>query len=285
MIKPDYESNDVKLYRGDCLEVMAEIPDGTADLVVTSPPYYNARPEYSSWNTYEEYLFFIKKTFILVKNILRTGCIFALNVSCVIEPRIKRKSESIRRPIPFDCVVMAGNIGLTFIDDIIWQKPDGASSRARNFARHRRPVAYKPFQITEYILIFRDTTAGLIDDVIHRHTKEQIQSSLVKNKYERTNIWSIPPRNDIEHPAVFPAELAEKIIRYYSFIGDTVLDPFMGSGTTGIAAIRTRRRFTGIELDPEYFEIARQRIETRGHYKIRKRVESDGFGFNIKRNK
>lgn len=248
------------LWLGDCLEEMDGIEDGSIDLIFTSPPYYNAR-EYASFETYPDYLEFLYQAFVKFERLLKPARLFVLNVSCVIEAREHRNSESVRYPIPFDSVQLAQKAGFKFIDDIIWKKPDGASSRAIKFSHHRRPVAYKPFTVTEYILVFRKASPLLLDDVIRSHTEEQITKSLVTGEYERENVWSIPPCTSKHHPAVFPIELANKVIRYYSYIDDIILDPFFGSGTTLEAAMRNNRRSIGIEKDTHYFNVAQQRLE------------------------
>jgi DNA modification methylase len=183
-----------------------------------------------------------------------------VNLSCVIEPRAGRSQESTRRPIPFDFVHIAQDAGYKFLDDIVWQKPDGASGRAVKFAHHRRPVAYKPFTVTEYLLVFRRADGGLLDNAIRSHDAQTIAASLIGDGYERTNVWRIPPTHDAEHPAVFPLALAQRVVAYYSFVGDTVLDAFMGTGTTGAACRELGRRFVGIERDGGYFATAEHRL-------------------------
>jgi DNA modification methylase len=146
----------------------------------------------------------------------------------------------------------------TFLDDIIWVKPDGASNRAIKFSHHRRPVAYKTFNVTEYILVF-SKPGCLLDKSIRSHSQEIIKKSEVTDGYERTNIWKINPERG-NHPAPFPLELATKAISYYSFCGDTILDMFIGSGTTAIACINTGRNYIGIEKEEKYYRIAEERI-------------------------
>ncbi len=88
-----------------------------------------------------------------------------------------------------------------------------------------------------------------------------MQESKVNDDYERTNIWRIQPAYDTRHPAIFPVELAEKVISYYSFKGDMVLDPFAGIGTVGEAATKLERRFALIEQDEQYLETIRERAK------------------------
>jgi len=241
---------------GDCLEVMKQIPDKSIDMILTSPPYFNAR-EYSQYSSYEEYLSFIDTVFSCARSKVKQGGILVLNLSCVIIARKKRSEESIRLPIPFDVCSMLSK-DWNFLDDILWVKPDGASNRAIKFSHHRRPVAYKTFNVTEYVLVF-SKRGCLLDKSIRRHSWEIIKKSLVTDGYERTNVWNICPERN-QHPAPFPLSLANKCVSYYSFIGDTVLDPFMGSGTTAVACINTGRNFIGIEKEEKYCRIAEERI-------------------------
>jgi DNA modification methylase len=249
-----------QLHLGDCLEIMPTLADNSIDLLFTSPPYFNAR-EYIAFVSYAEYLDFIERFVEQAKRLIKPDRILIINVSCVIEAREKRSMESTRLPIPFDCAQIAMGAGFKFIDDIIWQKPDGAAAlRGLQFSQSRRPLAYKPFGVTEYLLVFKNGD-GLLDKVIRSHPQETINSSLVNGGYERTNVWKIQPVTNSEHPAAFPLALADKVIRYYSYVGNTVLDPFLGSGTTGVACMNTNRNFIGIEKDVGYFEIAKRRIE------------------------
>lgn len=250
----------MQLIHGDCLEKMKDIPDGSIDMMFTSPPYYNAR-EYSSYATYDVYLSFIRDFVRCVKPRLNNDGFLIINSSPVIVPRTSRYTESRRLAIPFDVNTICQTEGYKFIDDIIWEKPDAASSRARKFSHHRRPMAYKPYPVTEYIMVYRKTDAPLIDRGIRKHSPDIIHTSLVEGDYERTNVWRIPPCHTSQHPAVFPVSLAERVIRYYSFKTDIICDPFMGSGSTGVACVNTNRNFIGIEKDDKYFEIAKKRIE------------------------
>ena len=249
-----------KIYNMDCLEGMKEIENNYIKLIVTSPPYYNAK-DYSHWDTYQDYLIWLEEVFTECYRVLNDGRICCVNISVIIEPRAKRSEESKRIALPFHFVNIMESIGFKFLEDIIWVKPEGAvKNRNGRFSLDRQPVQYKPNVVNEYILVFQKPMKGLIDKIVRSYTGEIKQNSLIADGYERTNIWYMNPETKSKHPAPYPQELSDKCIRYYSYINDTILDPFMGSGTTAIACINTNRNYIGFELNKEYYEIAKNRI-------------------------
>ena len=251
---------------GDAEHILQTLPAGGVDLIFTSPPYYNARPEYDDYLSYEEYLLKIRKILHQSHRVLAEGRFFVINVSPVLIRRANRNEASKRIAVPFDIHRLFVEEGYDFIDDIIWEKPEGAgwaSGRGRRFAADRNPLQYKAVPVTEYILVYRKHTDKLIDWNIRSHPEPQlIEASKIGDGYERTNIWRITPASDKRHPAIFPAQLAEKVISYYSFKNDVVLDPFAGIGTVGKAAIKLERRFVLIEKEPKYVAVIRDEIQT-----------------------
>jgi len=246
----------INLYNQDCLVAMQQIKDESIDLIVTSPPYYNAR-QYSQYNSLDEYLSTMKQIFQNCFHKLKESRILAVNISCVIVPREKRSTQSYRLPLPFYFTNFLLDIGFEFLEDIIWVKPNGSvPNRNGGFFRHRKPLAYKPNCITEYILIFKKPSLKLIDKFLKNDEK-----SLVLGEYEKTNVWHMNPTKNKIHDATFPINLSNKIIRYYSYIGDTVLDPFSGLATTGISCLHLERNFIGIEKNTEYYEASKNRIK------------------------
>ncbi|MCC6300996.1 MAG: site-specific DNA-methyltransferase [Anaerolineales bacterium] len=248
--------------QGDSEELLQELPAGSVNLIFTSPPYYNARPEYTDYVTYEEYLLKIRKVIQNAHRVLAEGCFFVMNISPVLVRRASRNEASRRIAVPFDVHRLFIEEGYDFIDDIIWEKPEGAgwaTGRGRRFAADRNPLQYKPVPVTEYILVYRKHTEKLIDWNIRAHPdKETVKASKVGDNYDRTNIWKITPAHDQRHPAIFPVELAEKVISYYSFKNDVVLDPFAGIGTVGKAAAKLGRRFVLLEQNPKYISVMRE---------------------------
>lgn len=239
--------------KGDSQHLSKYIDAEEIDLVFTSPPYYDARLVYAEYATYAEYLDMLKNVFIECHKVLHEGRFLVVNISPVIVPRKNRASSSKRMPIPFDIAHILGEIGFEFVDDIQWKKPLGSSGhRGRRFSADRNPMQYKPAPVTENILVYRKKSTLLIDWFIrNHHSQDIIQRSKVKDGYEPSNVWDIQPANDPIHKAVFPFELASKVIQYYSFEDDVVLDPFAGVGTTGKAAASLNRRFVMIDLDAE----------------------------------
>lgn len=250
---------------GDSEEILQDLPAESVGLVFTSPPYYNARPEYADYITYEEYLLKLRKIIHNVHRVLAEGRFFVINVAPVLVRRSNRNEASKRIAVPFDVHRLFIEEGYDFVDDIIWQKPEGAgwaTGRGRRFAADRNPLQYKPVPVTEYILVYRKHTTKLIDWNIRSHpNQELVRASRIDDGYERTNIWRITPTYDKRHPAIFPPELAEKVITYYSFKEDLVLDPFAGIGTVGEAAVKLGRRFVLIEQNPEYVAVIRSRVK------------------------
>jgi len=251
---------------GDSEEILQDLPANSVNLVFTSPPYFNARPEYNDYIDYDEYLLKIRKIIRQVHRVLADGRFFVMNVSPVLIRRSNRNKSSKRIAVPFDMHRLFIEEQYDFIDDIIWEKPAGAgwaTGRGRRFAADRNPLQYKSVPVTEYVLVYRKKTEKLIDWNIRAHPKpDLVKQSKIADDYEKTNIWRITPTYDKRHPAIFPFELAEKVISYYSFKEDIVLDPFAGIGTTGKAAVKLGRRFVLIEKENQYLNIIKDEAKS-----------------------
>lgn len=255
-----------KLILGDCRAVLSDFPPDSVQLVFTSPPYFNAKPQCAEYRDYPSYLEFLGEVFESCHAVLAEGRFLVVNVSPVLVRRTSRSTSSRRLPIPFDLHPILEAIGYEFIDDIIWRKPAGAGwhlGRGRRFAADRQPLQYKPVTVTEYLLVYRKQTDRLIDwNLRHHPDPDAVKQSLILGDYATTNVWDIPPSSKKGHPAIFPDELANRVIRYYSFVGDLVLDPFAGSGTVGRVADDMERRYLLIEKRGDYFRDAQQAIQS-----------------------
>ena len=254
----------MKLMLGDCLERMKEIPDGSVDLTVTSPPYDNLRTYNGNNDHWGEHVW--KDVLADLYRITKDGGV----VVWVVGDATIKGSET---GTSFKQALWAMECGFRLHDTMIWRKDTFSS-----------PFPNRYHQVFEYMFVFskgNPASKNLIVDRKNKGFKEgkmpsfknitvrEADGSLSKRKVKglnefgkRFNVWDSPVsklRNG--HPAVFPYQLAHDHILSWSNEGDTVLDPFMGSGTTGVACVKTGRRFIGIELDEEYFKIASNRIE------------------------
>jgi len=245
---------------GDNKERLKIIKDEQIQLIFTSPPYYNARV-YSDYKSYEEYLKQMSQTLKECFRVLESGRFMLVNISPVITKRAGREFESIRYPIHFDFHKILSENGFYFVDEIIWIKPEfSVKNRVAGYAQTKMPLSYKPNCITESILVYRKKCDFLLDKNIKKYDK----SLRNDDKFDSTNCWYIAPKSDKFHPAVFPEELCEKVLKYYSFKGDCVLDPFAGSGTFGKVALKMERVPLLCEQNVEYAE----RILRSGFYEI-----------------
>ena len=257
---PDYLKNCIA--NGDVIKLLKKVENESVHLTFTSPPYYNAR-DYSIYNSYNSYLKFLWTAFKEVHRITKEGRFFILNTSPIIIPRTGRKYSSIRYPIPFDIHHEMIKMGWEYIDDIIWLKPEpSAKNRVAGFNMHRKPLAYKPNCVTETLMVYRKKSNKLIDWIFKQYPEEIIKTSKIKDGYETSNVWKIDPTSNKNHSAVFPIKLCDRVINYYSFEGDLVFDPFAGSGSVGISAIKNKRNFFLTEIDKEYFELLKQKFNS-----------------------
>ena len=248
----DFLKNVVVL--GDVRQTLKAVPDESFHLTFTSPPYYNAR-DYSIYKSYQEYLNFLEEVFCLTHQKTKEGRFLIVNTSPVIVPRVSRQHASKRYPIPFDIHGFLVKTGWEFIDDIVWEKPEtSVKNRNAGFLQHRKPLAYKPNPVTEYLMVYRKETDKLIDWNIRQYDRKTIEDSKVKDGYETSNVWKIQPKSDKVHSAVFPIDLCQRVIQYYSFRGDLLFDPFAGSGTFGRMAQILGRFFFLTERERKYFE-------------------------------
>lgn len=248
--------------QGDVREVLDKVPDDSIHLTFTSPPYYNAR-DYSIYSSYKEYLSFLEEVFKKVYRITKEGRFLIVNTSPIIIPRVGRQYSSKRYPIPYDLHPLLIQMGWEFIDDIIWEKPE-ASAKNRNagFLQHRKPLGYKPNPCTELIMVYRKKTDKLIDWNIKQYDKNVVNESKINGEFESSNIWKISPTFDKTHSAVFPIELCNKVIKFYSYMGDLIFDPFAGSGTLGKSAVNLNRYFFLVEKEKRYVERIKEIINT-----------------------
>ena len=261
-VSPSFMRNTV--VQGDVREVLKSVPDESIHLTFTSPPYYNAR-DYSIYESYNAYLDFLTEVFAEVHRVTKEGRFLIVNTSPIIIPRVSRAHASKRYPIPFDLHARLVGQGWEFIDDIVWLKPEtSVKNRNAGFLQHRKPLGYKPNAVTEYLMVYRKESDRLLDWNMKQYDLEIIEDSKIKSEYETSNVWKIDPTYDRTHSAVFPLELCSRVIRFYSYIGDLVFDPFGGSGTFGRAAQKLERFFFLTEQEEKYVERMKQDLGAKG---------------------
>jgi modification methylase len=228
-------------------EKMAELPDSSVHLMVTSPPY-NVGKVYDEDLTLDEYLAFLKRVWAETYRVLVTGGRACINVA-----NLGRKPY-----IPLHTFIARDMIELGFLmrGEIIWDK---AASASASTAWGSWQSATNPTlrDVHEYILVFSKGS-------YHRGRPKDRKDTITKDEFlEFTkSVWTFAAESarKIGHPAPFPVELPYRLIQLYTFEGEVVLDPFMGSGQTALAALKAGRHFVGYELNLEYRNLADKRI-------------------------
>lgn len=234
---------------GDSENTLRLLPENSIQLAFTSPPYYNAKI-YSDFRSYSDYLNKMNNVFKQCHRVIEDGRFLIVNVSPVITKRPGREFESIRYPIHFDFHRILEDAGFYFVDEIIWIKPEPcAKNRVGGYQQTRKALSYKPNCITESILVYRKKCSFLLDKNINEYKE---YDKYTDEEVDTANCWYISPKSDKTHPAVFPDELCRRILKYYSFEGDAILDPFAGSGTLGRVAYKMKRVPVMCEIDEDY---------------------------------
>ena len=229
------------------------LPDNSLHLMITSPPY-NACKEYDEDLSLNEYLNLLKGVFEETYRVLVPGGRAVINIA-----NLGRKPY-----IPLSSYVnqIMRDIGFLMRGEIIWDKSASAGSSCAwgSFKSASNPCLR---DIHEYILVFSKGDYKLPRSKIEK--EQRIDTIESKEFVEYTkSIWRFPTvsAKRIGHPAPFPVELPRRLIELYSFKDDIIFDPFMGSGSTCIAALETDRRYLGIDIDPEYCDLAKSRISS-----------------------
>lgn len=232
-------------------ENMKDIPNNSLHLMITSPPY-NVSKEYDNDLSLKEYLSLLKNCFTETYRVLVDGGRACINIA-----NIGRKPY-----IPLSDYVskIMIEIGFNMRGEIIWNKSAGAgiSTAWGSFQSASNPILR---DVHEYILIF---SKGNYKRERDKEEKELRKDNITKEEFiEWTkSVWTMNTESAkrIGHPAPFPEELPNRLIKLFSFTNDIVIDPFMGSGTTAIAAIKNNRNFVGYEINKEYINLANNRI-------------------------
>ena len=229
-------------------EQMVDLPEKSVHLMVTSPPY-NVGKDYDQDLTLEQYLHFLKKVWGEVLRVLVPGGRACINIA-----NLGRKPY-----IPLVSFIVRDMLDLGFLmrGEIIWNKAASASASTAwgSWLSATNPTLR---DVHEYILVFSKGK-------FRRENPTKRPATVTKDDFlELTkSVWTFPAESakKIGHPAPFPIELPRRLIQLYTFGGDVILDPFMGSGQTALAAIQSGRHYVGYEIDPSYVELAQSRVQ------------------------
>ena len=254
----DIGKEQIRFIHKDCLATMKEIPEVSVDLTVTSPPYDNLRT-YNGTLEWGEHVW--KPVLSELYRVMKDGGVVVWIVG--------------------DATIKGSETGTSFRQALYAMECKFNLHDTMIYTKHCMPTdpRLRYYQRFEYMFVLskgKPKAYNPIADVVSQQRNQSNGSDrqgdrlvCTKKKYKtlqmsiRGNVWPYDPRNQkINHPAVFPIKLAQDHVLSWSNEGDTVLDPFMGSGTTGVACVNTKRNFIGIEKDQTYFELAKKRIET-----------------------
>jgi site-specific DNA-methyltransferase (adenine-specific) len=240
------------------------IKPNSVALVVTSPPYFAGKAYEADLErdgvpaSYLEYLEMLEGVFAACVDKLEPGGRLAVNVA-----NLGRKPY---RSLSADVIgILQDRLGLLLRGEIIWKKGNGSSGSCAwgSYQSASNPVLR---DLTERVIV---ASKGRFDRAIDRRKRADAglpsEDSLFKDDFmsATTDLWDLPPESAtrVGHPAPFPVALPQRLIELYTFRGDVVLDPFMGSGSTAVAAVRTDRHYLGFDTDRTYVDAAKQRIE------------------------
>jgi len=228
-------------------ENMKELPDNCLHLMVTSPPY-NVSKEYDHDLSLKEYLAMLHNVFSETYRVLANG-----GRACVNVANLGRKPYI---PLSDHISNMMEEIGFLMRGEIIWHKGAGAgvSMAWGSWMSASNPVLR---DVHEYIMVFSKGS-------FTRQKSQEQENSIEKEQFMEwtKSVWTMNTESakKVGHPAPFPVELPYRLIQLYTFKNDVILDPFMGSGSTAIAAINSDRSYVGYDIDPEYVKLAQERI-------------------------
>lgn len=258
--------NEHILVNGDARN-LSFINDLSVHLVITSPPYWNLkkyRENPDQLGNLQDYYTFIDELSKVWKECYRV-LVPGGRLVCIVGDVCKSRRKFGRHlvvPLHADIIVSCKKIGFDNLNPIIWHKISNATYEVDNGSSGFLGKPFEPNGIIkndiEFILMQRKPGS------YRKPTNEQRHLSLIaKNDYKEwfSQFWNIPGASTKNHPAPFPYEVAYRLVRMFSFHGDTVLDPFCGTGTTLLAAIKTDRNSIGVEIDPFYCKIALARLE------------------------
>jgi site-specific DNA-methyltransferase (adenine-specific) len=257
-----FKTDNGILYNSSCLDILPLLSDNSIDMVITSPPY-NVGISYDTWNdnmTEEDYFIFVNKWISELKRLVKLGGRLGINIPVMGNNSEIKKSDKLVFYLD-KYIKSIENNKFNFRECITWIKSnaefDDNNFSGNNTAWGSFNSPSNPFcrSFSEFILIAHNELPKL------QHKGE---TDIIKEEFMKwtRNVWFMPTDTNKQHPAVFNEELPKRLMKLYTYIGDTILDPFMGSGTSALVAEKNNRRWIGIECSKKYCQLIKNRVET-----------------------
>jgi len=266
-----------KIYIADARD-MKEVPDESVQLIVTSPPYwqlkdYGSNKQIGFNDSFEDYINNLNLVWEECNRVLSPGCKLCINIGDQFARSIYYGRYKVI-PIRDEIVRYCETMGLDYMGAIIWQKvttcnTSGGATIMGSFPYPRNGILKLDY---EYILIFKKQ--GMVSNP-NKLIKEKSKLSIEEwNKYFSGH-WNFAGEKQSKHLAMFPEELPKRLIKMFSFFNETVLDPFLGSGTTSLAAYKLERNSIGVEINEDFLSIIKNKLQTDNKFKF------DEFKFEV----
>ena len=252
-----------QLFHGDSRD-LSSVDDSSIALMVTSPPYFAGKAYEAALGeghipgSYLEYLEMLRDVFAQCRRVLEPGGRMAVNVA-----NLGRKPY---RSLSADVIgILQDDLGFLLRGEVLWQKAKGAtgSIAVGSYLSAANPVLR---DVTERVIV---ASKGRFDRAIPRKERERrglpFENTITKDEFfaSTLDVWELRPEHArrVGHPAPFPVELPERLIQLYTYRDDVVLDPFLGSGSTAVAAVRSGRHYVGFDTDADYVALAQKRVD------------------------
>ncbi|MEO0114882.1 MAG: site-specific DNA-methyltransferase, partial [candidate division WOR-3 bacterium] len=242
---------------------MKEVPDGSVHLIITSPPYwqlkdYGNRKQIGFNDTYEEYINNLNLVWNECHRILHKGCRLCINIGDQFARSVYYGRYKVI-PIRTEIIKFCESAGFDYMGSIIWQKvttchTTGGATVMGSYPYPRNGILKLDY---EFILIFKKYG---VPPKVSKVIKEKSKLTDAEWNQYFTGHWNFPGEKQDKHLAMFPEELPRRLIKMFSFVGDTVLDPFLGSGTTSLAAKNLNRNSIGYEINEDFLPIIKEKL-------------------------
>lgn len=269
-----------QIFQGDCKEVLAELPDACVDLIVTSPPYADQRQNTYGGVSADRYVEWFLPIGSQLQRVLKPSGSFILNIK-------ERVVAGERHTYVLELIIALREQGWLWTEEYIWHKRNchpgkwpnrfrDAWERCLHFTREKKFAMYQD-EVMVPMGDWRHSRLRKLSEVDKKRDNSRVESGFGKKVINWVGRERAYPTNVLhmatecankQHSATFPIELPAWFIRLFTKVGDVILDPFIGSGTTAVAAAQLGRQYVGIEINPEYIEIAHQRLDGIGSQQV-----------------